>query len=80
LQTADDLEPLLANMKSEKGAVSTLTLVLGSGQQASKLPQYAAAISGNIGENNFAVISMLKIQWFEMKACFMYSTFNNWEH
>jgi hypothetical protein len=39
-------------------AVSTDALVSGYGQQqkASKLPQYAAAVSGNVEENNFAEI------------------------
>jgi hypothetical protein len=79
LQTADDLEPLLENMETAKGAVSTQTLVSSDGQQqkAAKLPQYAAAVSGNVGENNFADITWLKIQWFELKACFIYSSYNS---
>jgi len=57
VQTADDLEPLLADMEANPG-VSTQTLVSNYGQQqkAAKVPQYAAAISGNVGKNNFELI------------------------
>ena len=50
VQTADDLEPLLESMDG-KVAFSTQTLVSVDGQQqnAAKLPQYAAAVSGNVG-------------------------------
>jgi hypothetical protein len=49
LQTADDLVPLLGDMEA-KGGVSTLTLVSRGGQlqRAAKLPQYVAAVSGNV--------------------------------
>lgn len=48
-QTADDLEPLLEIMDSKAG-ISTQTLVSTDGQQqkAAKLPQYVAAVSGNV--------------------------------
>jgi hypothetical protein len=59
VQTADDLEPLLENMAANTG-VSTDTLVSSSGQQkGAKLPQYAAAVSGNVGKNNFAEIHLM---------------------
>jgi hypothetical protein len=49
LQTADDLVPLLGDMDPKVG-VSTLTLVSRGDQlqKAAKLPQYVAAVSGNV--------------------------------
>ena len=49
VQTADDLEPLLENMAANP-TVSTDTLVSRDGQQqkASKVPQYVAAVAGNV--------------------------------
>jgi len=49
VQTADDLAPLL-DMDPKVG-ISTQTLVSTDGQQqkAAKLPQYGAALSGNVG-------------------------------
>lgn len=60
VQTADDLAPLLADMEANPG-ISTQTLVSDYGQQqkAAKLPQYAAAVSGNVGKNNFAEIDVM---------------------
>jgi len=59
VQTADDLEPLLADMEANP-EVSTQTLVSNYGQQkAAKVPQYAAAVSGNVGKNNFAEIDVM---------------------
>lgn len=49
VQTADDLVPLLGDMDLKEGA-STLTLVSRGDQlqSAAKLPQYVAAVSGNV--------------------------------
>jgi hypothetical protein len=49
VQTADDLVPLLGDMDVKEGA-STVTLVSRGGQlqSAAKLPQYIAAVSGNV--------------------------------
>jgi uncharacterized Zn-binding protein involved in type VI secretion len=49
VQTADDLVPLLGDMDPKVG-VSTLTLVSRGDplQKAAKLPQYVAAVSGNV--------------------------------
>jgi hypothetical protein len=59
VQTADDLEPLLENMTTNPG-VSTQTLVSSDQQQkAAKFPQYAAAISGNVGKNNFVEADLM---------------------
>jgi hypothetical protein len=57
------LEPLLENFDATKGAVSSETLVFSDSQQqkAAKLPQYVAAIAGNVGENNFAEIAWLTL-------------------
>ena len=61
MQTADDLEALFDSMDGKVG-FSTQTLVSTDGQQqkAAKLPQYAAAVSGNVGKNDFAEIACLK--------------------
>lgn len=60
VQTAGDLEPLLENMAANPG-ISTETIVSSYGRQqkAAKLPQYAAAVSGNAGKNNFAEIDLM---------------------
>jgi hypothetical protein len=49
VQTADDLVPLLGDMDPKVG-VSTLTLVSRGDQlqKGAKLPQYVAAVSGNV--------------------------------
>jgi hypothetical protein len=62
VQTADDLEPLVENMDATVG-VSTQTLVSTDGPQqvASKLPQYAAAVSGNVRNKNVFQITCLRI-------------------
>jgi hypothetical protein len=40
-------------------AISTQTLVSGQQEKAAKLPQYIAALSGNVGKNNFAKIDLM---------------------
>jgi len=58
VQTAYDLEPLLADMDGNT-AISTQTLVSGQQQKAAKVPQYGAALAGNVGRNNFAEIDLM---------------------
>jgi hypothetical protein len=50
-------------MEATKGTVSAETLVSSDSQyqRAEKLPQYVAAIAGNVGENNFAELAWLTL-------------------